>query len=164
MSDDQPNIDPALSLMVNTVNELTERQEDGPGVTLTVQGLIVTGMVIPDWQWFEDVEHQCHDVRRASGASADTTDDGRALLFKTLRDELVEIRAQAKIVAAVTEDLPLRYQQALFNIDRTVYIHLRDARAIPTGSATPIPTSDGIHWRGKLAEVSGWSFGVPARA
>jgi hypothetical protein len=52
-----PQVDRALETVVGAINALTERQDDGPGVVLTVGGLIVSGTIIPDWQWFDEVEH-----------------------------------------------------------------------------------------------------------
>src|SRR4249919_3113656 len=50
-------IDRALEVVVSEINNLAERQDGGPGVVLTVGGLIIGGTIIPDWQWFDDVEH-----------------------------------------------------------------------------------------------------------
>ena len=52
-----PQLDRALETVVGAINALTERQDDGPGVVLTVGGVVVSGTVIPDWQWFDEVEH-----------------------------------------------------------------------------------------------------------
>ena len=41
--------------------------------------------------------------------------------------------------------------------DRTTHIHLSDARVLASG-VSPLPPG-GMHWRGRLSEVSGWSFG-----
>jgi hypothetical protein len=54
---DAPQVDRALGTVVEVINALTELQDDGPGVVLTVGGLVVSGTVIPDWQWFDEVEH-----------------------------------------------------------------------------------------------------------
>ena len=55
--DGDPEIDRALEVVVSEINNLAERQDGGPGVVLTVGGLIIGGTIIPDWQWFDDVEH-----------------------------------------------------------------------------------------------------------
>jgi hypothetical protein len=54
---DIPQIDQALEAVVGAINALTERQDGGPGVVLTLGGLVVSGTIIPHWQWFDDVEH-----------------------------------------------------------------------------------------------------------
>lgn len=40
----------------------------------------------------------------------------------------------------------------------TVFIHLRDARFYVPGQRG-IPNNEGVFWRGKLSEISGFSFG-----
>ena len=52
-----PQIDQALQAMVGAIDALTEPQDGGPGVVLTLAGLVVSGTIIPDWQWFDEVEH-----------------------------------------------------------------------------------------------------------
>jgi hypothetical protein len=163
VSNESSNIDPVLSLLVSGINNLEERQDEGAGITLTVQGLVVSGRIIPNWQWFGDLEQQNGDhAAHPAGKSDDPGGDSGDPAFKSLKDELIEMRTQAKIADELAEGLPLRYRQALLGVDRTEYIHLRDARAFPTSSAHPIPTTGGTHWRGKLADVSGWSFGMLA--
>jgi hypothetical protein len=41
--------------------------------------------------------------------------------------------------------------------DRNTYIHVREARVIAPG-VSPLPVA-GMHWRGRMSEVSGWSIG-----
>lgn len=60
-----------------------------------------------------------------------------------------------------TSNLADRYQEALVEADPTAYIHLKDARAFPTAGYAGMP-NNGMHWRGQLSEVSGWSFGLLA--
>lgn len=52
-----PRIDQALEAVVGAINALTERQDGGPSVVLTLGGLVISGTIIPDWQWFDEVEH-----------------------------------------------------------------------------------------------------------
>ena len=49
------------------------------------------------------------------------------------------------------------YRRVLAREDRTTHIHLSDARVLASG-VSPLPPG-GMHWRGRLSEVSGWSFG-----
>ncbi len=53
-----PKVDQALEAVVGAINALTERQAGGPGVVLTLGGLVVSGTIIPDWQWFDEVEQR----------------------------------------------------------------------------------------------------------
>ena len=43
--------------------------------------------------------------------------------------------------------------------DRTRYIHLSYARVLLPGDSSQ--STAGMHWRRRLSEVSGWSFGHP---
>ena len=52
-----PQVDQALETVVAAINALPDLQDDGPGVVLTLGGLVISGTVIPDWQWFDEVEH-----------------------------------------------------------------------------------------------------------
>jgi hypothetical protein len=67
--DGDTEINRALEDVVGEINRLVERQDGGPPVVLTVDGLVIGGTIIPDWQWFDEVEH---------AARASATDIGRA--------------------------------------------------------------------------------------
>ena len=69
-----PEIDRALEVVVSEINSLTERQDGGPGKVLTVGGLIIGGTIIPDWQWFDKVEHAARAAfTRCTPAAPSTT-------------------------------------------------------------------------------------------
>jgi hypothetical protein len=57
----------------------------------------------------------------------------------------------------VIEGLPDRYRRLVAQQDQTVYIHLTEARVVAAG-VSPLPAV-GMHWRGRLSEIAGWSFG-----
>jgi hypothetical protein len=144
-----PQVDMALATVVGAINDLNEIQDDGPGVVLTLGGLVVSGTVIPDWQWFDEVEHAARAafVVHTSG-SVDDEHGGWASLFA--RDE-------HRAAREATERLSDRYQRLIAQEDRATYIHLREARVFAAGVG-PLPVG-GIYWRGRMSEVSGWSFG-----
>jgi hypothetical protein len=153
-----PQIDYALEAVVKTINAFTERQDGGPGVVLTLGGLLVSGTIIPDWQWFDEVEH----ATRAAfvvhvGGSIDDEHGGWARLFKGTAESLTKDHAERQAAREVTEGLPVRYQRLLAQQDRTTYIHLTEARVV-AADLSPLPAA-GMHWRGRLSEISGWSFG-----
>ena len=51
-------------------------------------------------------------------------------------------------------------QAGMLSDDSFEYIHLRDAKFFLPGHL-PIPSSrDGVFWRGRLSDVSGFTFGV----
>jgi hypothetical protein len=157
-SGDVPPVDRAREMVVGAINALTELQDDGPGVVLTLGGLVVTGTVIPDWQWFDEVEHAARAAFVVHpGGSVDDEHGGRAGLFKGVAESLVQARDERQAARAAAHRLSERYQRCLAREDRADYIHLCDARVVAPG-VTPLPAA-GMHWRGRLSEVSGWSFG-----
>jgi hypothetical protein len=153
-----PQVDRALAAVVGAINALTERQDDGPGVFLTLGGLVVSGTVVPDWQWFDEVEHAARAAFVVhTGGSVDDEHGGWASLFEGVAESLVQARDEHRAAREATKHLTDRYQRLLAQQDRTTYIHLREARVV-AADASPLPVA-GMHWRGRLSEVSGWSFG-----
>jgi hypothetical protein len=155
---DVPQGDRALEAVVGAINAVTELQEDGPGVVLTLGGLVVSGTIIPDWQWFDEVEHAARAAFVVhAGGSIDDEHGGWATLFKGVAESLVQARDERRAARKAIERLSDRYQRRVGRDDRTDYIHLREARVIAAGAGS-LPVA-GMHWRGRLTEVSGWSFG-----
>ncbi|GAA0922074.1 hypothetical protein GCM10009559_05280 [Pseudonocardia zijingensis] len=153
-----PQVDRALATVVGAINDLTEIQDDGPGVVLTLGGLVVSGTVIPDWQWFDEVEHAARAAFVVhTGGSIDDEHGGWASLFEGVAESLVQARNERRFAREATARLSARYQHLVAQEDRTTYIHLRDARVIAAG-VSPLPVA-GMYWRGRMSEVSGWSFG-----
>jgi hypothetical protein len=151
-------IDRALEVVVSEINALRERQDGGPAVVLTLGGLVVGGTIIPDWQWFDEVEHAARAAFTVhTGGSVDDEHGGWARLFRGVSESLVRDREEHRAAENVIDGLSERYRRLLAQEDRTTYIHLRDARVLAPG-VSPLP-SGGMHWRGRLSEVSGWSFG-----
>jgi hypothetical protein len=153
-----PQLDPALEAVVGAIDALTERQDGGPGVVLTLGGLVISGTIIPDWQWFDDVEHAARAAFVVHvGGSIDNEHGGWARLFKGAAESLANDHAERRVAREVTESLPDRYQYLVAQQDQTTYIHLTEARVVAPG-VNPLPAA-GMHWRGRLSEISGWSFG-----
>jgi hypothetical protein len=65
--------------------------------------------------------------------------------------------AERRTAREATEGLPEWYRRLVAQQDQTVYIHLTQARVGAAG-VSPLPAA-GMHWRGRLSEISGWSFG-----
>ena len=153
-----PQIDQALQAMVGAIDAVTEPQDGGPGVVLTLAGLVVSGTIIPDWQWFEEVEHAARAafVVHAGGA-IDDEHGGWARLFKGAAESVAKDHAEHRAARQVIEGLPDRYRHLVARQDQTIYIHLAQARVVAAG-VSPLPAA-GMHWRGRLSEISGWSFG-----
>jgi hypothetical protein len=153
-----PQVDRALATIVGTINALPEIQDDGPGVVLTLGGLVVSGTVIPDWQWFDEVEHAARAAFVVhTGGSIDDEHGGWARLFEGVAQSLVQARDEHRAAREATEHLADRYQRLVAQEDCATYIHLREARVIAAG-VSPLPAA-GMHWRGRTSEVTGWSFG-----
>ncbi len=157
-----PQVDQALETVVAAINALPDLQDDGPGVVLTLGGLVISGTVIPDWQWFDEVEH----AARAgfvvhTGGSIDNEHGGWARLFRGVAESLAQARDEHRAARESTDRLSDRYQRLVGQEDRTNYIHLRDAVIAAGVSSAPVA---GMHWRGRLSEISGWSFGHLRRA
>jgi hypothetical protein len=151
-------IDRALEVVVGEINGLTERQDGGPPVVLTLGGLVLAGTIIPDWQWFDEVVHAARaGFTVHTGGSIDDEHGGWARLVRGVSESLVRDREEHRAAQRVVGGLPERYRRLLAREDRTTYIHLSDARVLGPG-AGPLPPG-GMHWRGRLSAVSGWSFG-----
>lgn len=152
-------VDRALEAVVGEINSLTKRQPGGPPIVLTLGGLIVSGTIIPDWQWFDEVEKAAHaGFTVHTSGSIDDEHGGWARLFEGVSESIVRGRQEHRAAEKAAEGLSERYRNLLAHEDRTSYIHLTDARVLaPDVSALP---TGGMHWRGRLSEVSGWSFGL----
>ena len=155
---DVPKIDPALEAVVGAIDALTELQEGGPAVVLTLGGLVVSGTVIPAWQWFQEVEHSARAAFVVHvGGSIDDEHGGWARLFRGAAESVARDHAERRAALQATEGLPDRYRRLVVQQDQTVYIHLTEARIVAAG-VSPVLAS-GMHWRGRLSEIAGWSFG-----
>lgn len=123
--------DDALRLLVAAVNAQKE-PADGIGVTLTIPTGVISGLLIPNWQWMNEQDMR---IRQATRAEEPT---GVGYIFS----EFAEM---------------YRPKDGEFDSDAVTYIHLKKAQIITSSGAFP---TEGIHWRGLLTHVSGWSFGV----
>jgi hypothetical protein len=151
-------VDRTLEVVVSEINSLVERQDGGPPVVLTVGGLVIGGTIIPDWQWFDEVEHAARAAFTVhTGGSIDDEHGGWAGLLRGVSEMLVRDREEHRAAQSVIGGLSERYRRVLAGENRTTYIHLGEARVFTAG-VSPLPPG-GMHWRGRLSEVSGWSFG-----
>ena len=149
-----PEIDRTLANLVAVIDTLSSRQSDGPGVTLTLSGLVLSGRVITRWQWFDEVEH----ASRASftvhaGGSIDDEHGGWASLFRVDHESAVRDRDEYLSARNTIQNLPERYQRRIEEL-QPQFIHLSETRVFTSAHSSPLPAS-GMHWRGRLSEV--WS-------
>lgn len=146
--------DGVLQVIVSTVNNLEERTESGTGLVLTVKGVVISGELIPAWQWHEELEQGIRDAHVRAGQ--DPEHAGFAELFKLAAESTRQRRDEQRALEEL-DQLPQRYRDLIGQEERTQFIHLRDARVFSPGNAG-LP-GNGLLWRGRLSEVSGWSFG-----
>ena len=60
---------------------------------LTLGGLVIGGTIIPDWQWFDEVEHAARAAFTVhSGGSIDDESGGWARLFRGVSESLARER------------------------------------------------------------------------
>jgi hypothetical protein len=120
--------DHLLQVLVSTAQSLGHW---GLGITLVVDGGIVSGDLVGRDSWFETLHTNHHD------RLGDMTE--------VLRDAMK--RADADHSEQDDDDL-----------DNFGYIHLVNARYV--GGGTFIPTTGGMLWRGRLTSISGFNFGT----
>lgn len=131
--------DTVLRLLVGSINNLTEPIEDGSPINLFVQGILLSGQIIPDWQWFEE------QATQNPGASPE------AMIAEILKDKRDRVR---RLRGRVLDDLtPEEHEEALAP---PAFIHLKNCRVF---MPQPVPSSGDLYWRGRLADISGWSYG-----
>ncbi|GLX10678.1 hypothetical protein [Microbispora sp. NBRC 16548] len=150
--------DPALAALVDIVNSLKDPADAGPGVVLTVGGLVISGEVIPNWLWSQAVQEAHREARFKLGENVRREAQGWEILFENLRDQFVSRRDEIDATREILDNLPERYQTAILETDETTYIHLKDAKVYSPGQG-PFP-ANGMYWRGQLSAITGWSFGL----
>jgi hypothetical protein len=92
-----------------------------------------------------------------TGGSIDDEHGGWARLLRGVSESLVRDREEHRAAQNAIAGLSESYRRLLAREDRTTHIHLSDARVLAVGVSPSLP--GGMHWRGRLSEVSGWSFG-----
>ncbi|SIQ75323.1 hypothetical protein SAMN05880590_1079 [Rhizobium sp. RU35A] len=108
------------------------------GITLTVNGVIISGMLIGGKKYFEELSKTMKAASRAP-------DD--------ISDALGDSWKQFTAIYEKPEDAPEDWQPGPVG-----YIHLKNARFYAPGQA-PIPGNQGVLWRGKLSSVDGFTIG-----
>lgn len=139
--------DSVLAILVNAANHYTETVETGIDLTLTLPGLVVSGSLISAWQWFREV---------ATIRGEDELPEGGPSYLREFSDGL----KQDAVDYQEAFEKPMRdwdRQHKRASEEDPTYIHMKDAR-VWTGP-DGIPHS-GVHWRGRLAAVVGWSYGT----
>ncbi|QDW66355.1 gas vesicle protein [Luteimonas granuli] len=124
------SVDWFLQELVEFVNR-TEGNEIG--LTLHVEGAIVTGTLVNARRWFQELS----EFLESQGVDAG----------------LAEWIGGYSEVYAQRDELPDDEKSP------PVFLHLRAARTVGT-SGDSVPTDEGVYWRGRVNAVSGFSFGT----
>jgi hypothetical protein len=134
--------DSVLGLYVAQMDRLTDPVEPGVPLSLTVHGLLVSGELIPQWQWFLEVsELNDHEDAFYTGMAEHVKE------MSDLAHGAIKLRDSG---GEVTH----RQHNALMTPTR--YIHLRGARIHSPDRICDQPCL----WRGRLSDVSGWTPGA----
>jgi hypothetical protein len=136
--------DGVLGLYVAQMDRLTSPVDPGVPLSLTVHGMLVSGELIPQWQWFAEVsEMSNHEDAFYTGMAEHMKEQS------DLAHDAIKLR---DIGGEVTQ----RQHNAVSA--PTKYIHLRHTRIYsPDGEPGEVRL-----WRGRLCDVSGWTPGVSA--
>ncbi|MEU4242838.1 hypothetical protein [Actinoplanes sp. NPDC026619] len=133
--------DSVLGTYVAQTDRLIKPQ-DGVPLTLTVHGLLVSGDLIPQWQWFAEVSEM---------------DDYEDAFYTGMAEHMKEQSDLAHdAIRARDTGAEVSHRQMAALLAPTKYIHLRKARIYSPDSKP----GEGRLWRGRLCDVSGWTPGV----
>lgn len=128
----EPESDWMLRYLVNLANQ----QGLQMGITLQVDGMLVSGILVGGQTYFEGITQ---NISEAMGASEET---------KSIPELFQRINKAVQTEAGADKPMP-----------PPAYIHLKNTYFFNTANDTPIPNGEGVWWRGKLAQVSGFFFG-----
>jgi hypothetical protein len=119
---------------LRTIASLVDRQGMEIGITLSVGGILVTGIMVGGRKYFE------HFAKKFASGFSDP--DLSASLEKSI-SQYTQI-----------------YDNAPEDVEATpTFVHIRDV-AFYASSATPIPSQKGHWWRGRLTKVDGFVLGT----
>jgi hypothetical protein len=136
MTDKLSNEDFFLQNLVSLVNGSKDMRI---GLTLTVGGTLISGVIIGGMEYFDKFSSQF-----ITGYKLDTDDKSQELMNKYFD-------SYKKIYTSPLTDDEEKQGPA--------YIHLDNVR-IYQEQNKPIPTNDGMLWRGKISDVQGFTLGV----
>jgi len=147
-----PRIDQALAYFVETANK-EGLSEGGPLLTVTTDGLVVTGQLIGPAAYFELLA----SLAEAANIRFPHAAERFAAWGKQAHQAMqTRLRLRDEAIARLPEHEPLSPEQLEeFAPD---YIHLRDVSVLVGGQATQLPV-----WRGRLSELTGWTVGAPQK-
>jgi hypothetical protein len=139
-----PSNDPFLAVLVQTVNEHPGWEI---GVTLHVNGVIISGLMCSMPSFFEELAEMLRET--GSADSAESRNEFAKIFDWLSEDSRVGPRDDQ------TEDDDMDQTESAAS-DLPAFIHLRAATVHAPGTDAVLPET---LWRGRLDHVSGWSIG-----
>ena len=136
MFDQKEGVDWFLAWLVGYAENFALEQ----GVTLFIGGQIVSGLITSGRDFFTEVGNQVKDGADSGEATAE--------LRKSIGEGYAEF---SKLYPKAEIGVPPPFS-------KPTYIHLRNVAILTPNGSTPLPRS--TIWRGKLASVDGYNFGV----
>ncbi|MFF5078124.1 hypothetical protein ACQPZJ_23335 [Actinoplanes sp. CA-054009] len=134
--------DGVLATYVSQMDRLSDAVDPGVPLGLSVGGLLISGELIPQWQWFAEVsELNDHEDAFYVGTAEHVKE----------QSDLAHAAIKSRDVG---DEVTQRQYAALMTPTR--YIHLRNARIHYPGTQA----TKGRLWRGRLADISGWTPGA----
>jgi hypothetical protein len=141
---DRLSQDPFLAILVQAINQNSGWEF---GVTLHVNGVIISGLLCSMTSFFEE---QAEMIRRLGSADSAEARQGFAEIFDWLAEQT---RTQASGEQTGGDEAVKTGTAAA---DLPEFIHLRAATVHAPGTDAVLPET---LWRGRLDHVSGWSIG-----
>ncbi|HEX3827239.1 MAG TPA: hypothetical protein VHV82_08210 [Sporichthyaceae bacterium] len=138
------DIDGLLAVFVRFVDQSTG-PEASLTATLTVEGLVITGDLIPHWRWFRLMQGL---MGSAGGSSA----EGMTAAFETLATDLLGAALIQDATAGPGDDSTPEEDPPLPTV-----LHMANARLLGDGHQGAL--LPGGLWRGRISAVSGWTIG-----
>jgi hypothetical protein len=136
--DDSPSaLDEVLRLLVQEINSSAALEV---GVTLSVRGLLISGVAVGWRAYYKGMSAYLRSAAR--GSDAEKVAGHIASIF----DGLVQQQDTAEESNPILKDSP------------PSFIHLRDARVL-LGSES-VPRQQGMWWRSRLSEIDGFTVGT----
>jgi hypothetical protein len=111
--------------------------------------------MVPEEAWLDE-------VASSIGAATYGNDDATDLIFSQWGERVAQLNAEWNAATSSYEGMPSRYRQAVHDEHDKAYIHLVHARIwMNEGPDRPVALpAEGMRWRGRLSEISGWSIGA----
>jgi hypothetical protein len=150
------DIDYTLQIIVGTINTAGAKGENDVrfGITLSMPSGVVTGSLIPAPVWLTEVAAL---VQQASGGENESP---WAWFLKQQLDLYQSSEEDDKDASEEDDEKPS--EESNEDSDEgagrttTAFIHLRNARFFV---GTQLAPNAGMHWRGRLSDVTGWAPG-----